>query len=128
MHNIETVILLLALFGVKHFVCDFILQYPYMLAQKGTYGARGGIDHAIIHALSTAIVLIVVLPWNPLAQFAAVFLALIDGAVHYHVDWLKQQLNRGLTPADRMFWVWFGADQGLHYLTYIAIIGVIVMA
>jgi hypothetical protein len=22
-----------------------------------------------------------------------------------------------------MFWVWFGADQGLHYLTYIAIIG-----
>jgi hypothetical protein len=32
-------------------------------------------------------------------------------------------LNKGLTPADRMFWVWFGADQGLHYLTYIAIIG-----
>jgi hypothetical protein len=122
-----TVILLLALFGVKHFVCDFLLQYPHMLAQKGTYGARGGLEHALVHALGTFVVLVIVLPWGPFAHFAAVVLGLFDGIVHYHIDWLKQQLNRGLTTADRMFWVWFGADQGLHYLTYIAIIGIIVL-
>jgi hypothetical protein len=124
----STVILLLALFGIKHFVCDFLLQYPHMLAQKGIYGARGGIEHAAIHALGTVIVLCLALPWNPATHLAAIILGLFDGIVHYHVDWLKQRLNRGLTTADRMFWVWFGADQGLHYLTYIAIIGVLMLA
>lgn len=123
-----TVILLLALFGIKHFICDFLLQYPYMLAQKGTYGAVGGIAHAITHAIGTLIVLIIALPWNFNVHVIALVLALFDGVVHYHIDWLKQQLNKGLTVADRMFWVWFGADQGLHYLTYIAIIGVLMLA
>ena len=112
-----TVILLLALFGIKHFICDFVLQFPYMLAQKGTYGAEGGIHHATIHAIGTWLIMI------PFMGSFAVFPALFDMAAHYHIDWAKQQLNKGLTVADRMFWVWFGADQGLHYLTYIAIIG-----
>ena len=123
-----TVILLLALFGVKHFICDFLLQYPYMLAQKGSYGAIGGIAHAITHAVGTLIVLVLVLPWGLSAHIAALILSIFDGISHYHIDWAKQQLNKGLTVADRMFWVWFGADQGLHYLTYIAIIGVLMLA
>ena len=122
-----TVIILLALFGIKHFVCDFLLQYPHMVAQKGTYGARGGIEHAFIHALGTVIVLFIALPWDPFVHFVALVFGLCDGLIHYHIDWTKQRLNRGLTTADRMFWVWFGADQTLHYLTYIAIIGIIVM-
>jgi hypothetical protein len=124
----STIILLLALFGIKHFICDFLLQYPYMLEQKGTYGAAGGIAHATIHALGTLVVLVIVLPWGLSAHIAALILGIIDGVIHYHIDWVKQQLNNGLTVADRMFWVWFGADQGLHYLTYIAIIGVLVLA
>jgi hypothetical protein len=123
-----TVILLLALFGVKHFICDFLLQYPYMLAQKGSYGAIGGIAHAITHAVGTLIVLVLVLPWGLSAHISALILSIFDGIAHYHIDWAKQQLNKGLTVADRMFWVWFGADQGLHYLTYIAIIGVLMLA
>ena len=113
----NTIILLLALFGIKHFICDFLLQFPYMLVQKGTYGAEGGIHHATIHGIWTWFILL------PFLGTMAVFPALFDTALHYHIDWAKQQLNRELTPADRMFWVWFGADQGLHYLTYIAIIG-----
>lgn len=123
----ETILLLLAAFGIKHFICDFLLQYPYMLSEKGTYGARGGIDHALIHSLGTLIVLVAVLPWSLAVHIFAVILALFDGVIHYHIDWAKQQLNRGLTPADRWFWVWFGADQTLHYLTYIAIISVIML-
>jgi hypothetical protein len=117
----NTVILLLALFGIKHFICDFVLQFPYMLAQKGIYGARGGLDHAYIHGIFTWFILM------PFIGSMAAFPALVDIAAHYHIDWAKQQLNKGLTPADRMFWVWFGADQALHYLTYIAIIGFIVI-
>lgn len=123
-----TIILLLALFGIKHFVCDFLLQYPHMIAQKGTYGARGGIEHAAIHAVGTVIVLFLALPWDPVVHVAALVFGLFDGLVHYHIDWAKNNLNKGLTPADRMFWIWFGADQTLHYLTYIAIIGVIMLA
>lgn len=120
-----TIILLLALFGVKHFIADFLLQTPHMLAQKGTYGASGGIEHASTHALGTLIVLILVFPWSMGAHALALILASIDGFVHYHIDWAKTNLSKELTPADRKFWIWLGADQGLHYLTYVALIGLI---
>ena len=47
------VIILLALFGIKHFVADFVLQFNFMLRDKGTYGAPGGTDHAAMHAIGT---------------------------------------------------------------------------
>ena len=112
-----SVFILLALFGIKHFIADFLLQFPYMLEQKGTYGAEGGIHHAGMRALFTFIVLVI--GCDPII---ALELAMADGVVHYHIDWAKQQLNKGMSTADRMFWVWMGADQGLHYLTYIGII------
>jgi hypothetical protein len=118
----ETVIVLLALFGVKHFLADFLWQYPYMISDKGHYGAPGGLVHAGIHGILTFFILIgFVRPED------AVTIALIESAVHYHIDWAKTNLNRGLTIEDRWFWIWFGLDQTLHYLTYIAIIGIIVL-
>jgi hypothetical protein len=118
-----TILTLLTLFGIKHFLCDFVWQYPYMIEQKGVYGMPGGIHHALYHAVGTMIVTAFVC-----ATFLDIMiLGLIDGVLHYHIDWLKHQLSRGLTTADRMFWVWFGADQCLHYLTYLLIIGLIVL-
>lgn len=119
--------ILLALFGIKHFICDFVLQNNNMLKDKGTYMAPGGIRHAGIHALGTTVVLFLVFPWYIEAHFVAVILGLIDGLIHYHVDWAKTNLSKGLTPADRKFWIWFGADQALHYLTYIGIIAILVL-
>lgn len=120
----NTIILLLALFGVKHFICDFVLQYDYMIKDKGTYGAPGGLHHAATHACWTFLILIPFIT----SPNQLLLLPLLDGVIHYHIDWAKQQLNRGLTTADRMFWVWLGADQGLHYLTYVGIIGYLVNA
>jgi hypothetical protein len=118
----ETIIVLLALFGIKHFLADFLWQFPYMVQDKGQYGASGGMTHASVHGLLTFFVLI---------GFArpedAVTLALIDAFVHYHIDWSKTNLSRNLTINDHRFWVWFGLDQTLHYLTYIAIIAIIVL-
>lgn len=115
------IIILLALFGVKHFIADFVLQFDYMLGQKGTYGAAGGVDHAGIHGGLTVLVLLLFV--NPMT---ALLLGLLDMILHYHIDWAKTNLSRGLSTSDRRFWIWLGADQGLHYLTYILIIGLLV--
>jgi hypothetical protein len=122
-----TIIILLALFGVKHFICDFVLQNGKMLKDKGSYGAVGGLAHAAEHAVGTMIVLLVVLPWRLDAHVAAVVFGLIDGLVHYHIDWVKTNLSQRYTPKDHEFWVYLGADQGLHYLTYVGIIGALVI-
>lgn len=116
-----TVFILLALFGIKHFLADFLMQFDYMLREKGIYGATGGVHHSLVHASFTFLILVF------FCHDANVIigLAFLDFVLHYHIDWAKQQLNRGLTTADRMFWVWMGADQGLHYLTYIGIIYVV---
>jgi hypothetical protein len=118
----ETTIILLILFGIKHFLADFLLQFPYMVKDKGHYGAPGGCTHALLHGLLTFFVVI-----GFTRPEDAVTLSLIDSAVHYHIDWAKTNLSCGLGINDRQYWLWFGLDQTLHYLTYVAIIGIIVL-
>ena len=118
------IFILLALFGIKHFIADFLMQYDYMLREKGIYGATGGLHHAIVHASFTFLILVFFC--NNANTVLA--LAFLDFAVHYHVDFIKQQLNKGLTPADRQFWIWLGADQALHYLTYVGIISYVTLS
>jgi hypothetical protein len=113
------IIILLALFGIKHFICDFMLQFDYMVKEKAVYGMMGGVHHAMLHAVFTLIILLVFLH-SPALAFG---LAALDGILHYHIDWTKQQFSKGLGPADRKFWIYLGADQALHYLTYVLIIG-----
>jgi hypothetical protein len=117
------VFILLALFGIKHFIADFLMQYDYMLREKGIYGATGGVHHALVHASFTFLILVF------FCNNANVILSLafLDFVSHYHIDYFKQQLNRGLTPKDRNFWIWLGLDQALHYLTYIAIIAIVLL-
>ena len=116
-----SVFILLALFGIKHFIADFVMQYDYMLREKGIYGAVGGLHHAIVHASFTFLILVFFCPNANII----IALSFADFALHYHIDYFKQQLNRGLTTADRQFWLNLGLDQTLHYLTYIGIIYVI---
>jgi hypothetical protein len=119
-----TVFILLALFGIKHFIADFLMQYSYMIRDKGIYGAEGGIHHALTHACFTFLVLV------PFIHNAndLIALPLVDFVLHYHIDYFKQQLNKGLTSADRQFWVWLGLDQALHYLTYVGIISYVTLS
>ena len=119
-----TVFSLLALFGIKHFIADFLMQYSYMIRDKGIYGAEGGLHHAGTHACWTFLILV---PFITSAE-QLLILPLFDFVAHYHIDYFKQQLNKGLTTADRMFWVWLGADQALHYLTYVGIISYVTLS
>jgi hypothetical protein len=103
---------ILIAFIVKHFIADFPLQPPYQWMNKGKYGHPGGLLHAGIHATFT----LAILWWFDMQ----LWLAAVDGVVHYQVDWLKTQLP--WKPDNKYFWWALGVDQMLHYLTYTAII------
>lgn len=118
------VILLLVLLQVKHFIADFYLQFPYMIEEKGTYWAEGGRHHALVHTAGTFLTLAWVMPES---IDMAVYLAFLDGVIHYHIDWAKMNLSRGLTPADSAFWHWLGFDQALHQLTYLILVAIIII-
>lgn len=107
---------LLALLFFKHFLADFIMQDSKMVAEKGTYGAWGGIVHSAQHGFLTFWILLI---FNP---FLALPLALLDAILHYHIDWAKMNLSHDLTPNDHKFWVYIGADQLFHSLTYLGIV------
>jgi hypothetical protein len=118
-----TVFVLLALFGIKHFVADFLMQYDYMLREKGIYGATGGVHHSLVHACWTFLILVFFCS----DANTIIALSIADLVLHYHIDYFKQHLNKGLTPADRKFWIWLGLDQALHYLTYVGIISYVTL-
>jgi hypothetical protein len=106
---------------VKHAIADFILQTDQIFRQKGSYGAPGGLWHALIHILLTAPVFLLFPGGGP--GLAAMLLA-GEFVVHYHIDWTKEQILRreGWTPKDKYFWWALGIDQLLHALTYVAIL------
>ena len=116
----------LALFQTKHFICDYMLQTPFQYLNKGRYGHPGGIIHAGIHILGSipAVLLFGAAPNVVAAVLAAEF------AIHYHVDWLKEQINRrrGLSHNSALFWAVFGADQFLHQMTYLAMLAALARA
>jgi hypothetical protein len=75
-----------------------------------------------MHGVGTFLLLAPFFVFLPDLRPVTVLMGLVDAVIHYHIDWAKYQLSSGLTTADRKFWVWFGLDQALHYLTYIGII------
>ena len=109
----------------KHAVADFYLQTSYQYLNKGKYGHPGGIIHAGIHTALTPLVYLVLVPGSVLV---AGVIALAEFLLHYHIDWLKEQVTRknGWTPQDRGFWYALGTDQLVHGLTYLAIVAVLI--
>lgn len=113
--------LVLSLLFIKHFIVDFPLQKPYQYLNKGKYGHPGGILHSSLHAVGTMLVLFMFTPYFFL-------LGLLDGVIHYHVDWSKVQLNQkmgwGPTTHEQFWWL-LGLDQLAHALTYIGLLTLI---
>lgn len=121
------ILLLTALFVIKHFICDYVLQSESMVQEKGQYGSLGGLSHALTHFLGTFIVLSIAFVFDSDYVDTALKLSLLDGVVHYHIDWVKQKLSSRYTVQDQGFWILLGADQMLHYLTYLFIIGLLIV-
>lgn len=111
-------LLLLTMLTLKHLVADFVLQSRYIIQNRWIYGHPAGLLHVAIHLGLTLPVLLVM--GTPMPVIATMLAA--EGAVHYHIDWAKDNTVRRyqLTPARRAYWVVFGIDQTLHQLTYVA--------
>jgi hypothetical protein len=117
-----TILILFALFITKHFIIDFVLQKPYQWMNKGTYGHPGGIHHACLHGIGTAIILIY---FTDISIKLVVEMYWLDMVLHYHIDWAKMNINKKMGWAANTheeFWILTGFDQFLHYMTYVLII------
>ena len=79
---------ILLLLSFKHVIADYFLQKSWMIKDKSVYGAQGGIAHATTHTLGTLFVLFPF--YNPLL---ILFLSILDGVAHYHIDYLKSNYN-----------------------------------
>lgn len=110
---------LMILLTVKHLVADFALQSRYILDNRRVYGHPAGILHVGIHLTGTLIALVLV--GTPPALVAAMLA--VEGLLHYHLDWAKDNLvlKLGLTYERRGYWILLGADQMCHHLTYIGL-------
>ena len=100
---------------VKHFLLDFVFQTDEHIKYKGVYGHPSGIQHSHIHALGTMFVL----AWF-ITPAMALYAGIIDGIIHYHIDWLKMKYGEK-NINHKNFWIHLGLDQLLHQLTYIAL-------
>ena len=124
----QLVLIVLAAVAVlmfKHAVADFYLQSAYQYLNKGSYGHPGGIMHSAIHVALTPLVYLVIAPASLLL---ALGIASSEFVLHYHIDWLKEQITHrnGWTAQDRGFWYALGTDQLLHGLTYLVIVAVLI--
>ena len=103
---------------IKHTIADYFMQYSWMIKDKATYGAWGGVAHAKLHGLFTFIILLLYV--NPLTAF---LFGALDSIIHYHIDYVKSNAwkTKKLTSNDQMYWVIHGVDQFAHFLTYMLI-------
>lgn len=130
--------LLLVLYQIKHFVCDYPLQTPYMLRKflKFPDFILPLLSHSLIHGFTTFLICFLI---RPQYAFGA---ALFDTIVHFIIDRIKASPNLGgrfkpLTKetystatseqlnSNTYFWWALGADQFAHHITHYIIIFVI---
>lgn len=109
------------LFILKHTIADYFTQYSWMIKDKATYGAFGGLAHAGWHGVLTSVVV-----WNitTFSLIPVILFGLLDSIIHYHVDYAKSNVwkSKKFTPDNQMYWVTHGTDQMLHLFTYVFII------
>ncbi|MEP3918302.1 DUF3307 domain-containing protein [Ascidiaceihabitans sp.] len=124
MDQITLMLVMLALFQVKHLFADFYLQTPKMLSAGAIYVHVGRAQHAVVHVVGSFLVL---LPFGLLAGLSwalVVGLLAVEWMLHYHIDFGKGWWSKrtAFTTTDAGYWRAFGMDQLAHQWTYIAMV------
>lgn len=124
LNQVNLTLLLFSLFTVKHFIVDYWLQNEYQWSNKGNYLHPGGVLHSALHGLATFIIFSFVHYETNNPILFAFILSTLDIFIHYHIDWIKTNVNRdlGYKQEHKGFWILLGIDQTLHFLTYIFLI------
>jgi len=127
---IEQIFILLFIFQVKHWLCDYPLQTQFMLrkSQREDW-VYPLFCHARVHAVFTLLISAAYLSLysDMIVQDylrVSVWMMFLDGVVHFIVDRIKAHPDLGgrwKTDNPKFWWV-LGADQSLHHLTHYVII------
>jgi hypothetical protein len=115
-------LIILVWLQVKHWVIDFVMQTPEQVHGKGIYGNLVGISHSLEHVLGTVLALMLASYYlSGLGATEILLFALIDGVLHYHIDWAKMNWgNRDITTPQ--FWSHLGLDQMAHQICYLFLV------
>ena len=109
-------LILLLVFQIKHFICDYPLQNVYMLGKmKATGWIKPLAAHSAVHAWFTFLILLLVQPNNVLLYL---LIPVADFILHFIVDRTKASPNLGgkFKPEQPYFWWALGADQMSHHI------------
>jgi len=117
-------LLVLFVFQVKHFLCDFVFQTEYQIQNKSIYGHSAGLRHAGLHIVGSIPAFLLLSA--PVGLMAVCLVG--EFAVHYHMDWLKARYDGSKLPSDHSYWVVFGIDQFVHQTTYLAMVFIVLSA
>jgi hypothetical protein len=120
------ILALLLLFQIKHWYADFKIQTYMQTVKKGVWLDPIGISHSLDHAVATLVVLMIFSLMHPLGAGAIVLLALLEGVIHYAIDYIK--VKYGCKDNTKpLFWNQFGLDQLAHQVTYLAMVGYLLL-
>lgn len=119
-------VLLLVLFQLKHFLCDYIFQNRYMLGKFN--GGWSWITplavHCLVHAVGTYFIALFFIDTFVYAVEKSLQLALFDFGMHFVMDRIKASPNLlgRWKPDHHYYWWTLGLDQMIHHLTHYAIV------
>ncbi len=114
--------MLVLMFQLKHFLCDYPLQNTYMLGKFKEKGWELPLTaHAGVHAIGTFLIALY------FGFLPALGVCAIDFAVHFIVDKIKVEAARGTASTEPKFWWYLGLDQMAHHLTHYAIIAILIL-
>jgi hypothetical protein len=116
------ILIILTWLQIKHWIVDFVLQTDAQVKGKAIYGNPVGISHSLEHAIGTLVALLVASFYvSDLYMGWMVIAAIVDGVIHYHIDWAKMNWgNRDITT--KAFWSHLGLDQMAHQICYLFLI------
>lgn len=112
------ILLLLLLLQIKHCYADFVIQTYAQTVHKGIYRDPVGISHTVDHVYTSLIVLLIFCFFKVLDPLSIVFAAVVEGILHYHIDWIKVKYGNK-DNRNPLHWAQFGYDQLAHQVTYI---------
>ena len=119
------ILILLLLLQIKHCYADFVLQTYMQTVKKGVWMDPIGISHTTDHIYCTLVALLLFSLFVPLNPFAILFVAVVEGVIHYLVDYAKVKYG-SKDNTKPIFWTQFGLDQLAHQATYLAMVAYLI--
>jgi hypothetical protein len=119
------ILILLLLLQVKHCYADFVLQTYMQTVKKGVWMDPIGLSHTVDHVYCTLIALLIFSFFVPLSAFSILFVAIVEGVIHYLVDYSKVKYG-SKDNTKPIFWTQFGLDQLAHQATYLAMVAYLI--